>query len=45
MRCPFCNSGMMPIIIPRYSGVWLWECPRCQARYDVRTGKARQSND
>ena len=44
MRCPSCDTGMAPIIIPHYSGVWLWECPRCGIRHDLRTGKESPGN-
>ena len=40
---PFCDSGMTPIVIPRYSGVWLWECPRCDFCYDLRTGEVKHN--
>ena len=37
MYCQECNIKMWPIIIPHYSGVWLWECPGCKITYDLRT--------
>jgi len=39
MRCPECSTEMWPIIVPHHSGVWLWECPRCGVRYDIRTAE------
>ena len=39
MKCPSCGAVMTPIIIPHYSSILLWECQRCQMRYDARTAK------
>lgn len=39
MRCLECSTEMWPIIVIHYSDVWLWECPRCGTRFDLRTGK------
>ena len=39
MQCPECSTEMWPIIVAHHSGVWLWECPRCGTRYDLRSAK------
>jgi len=39
MRCPECDTFMVPIYVPHYGLSWLWDCPRCGAIYDWRTGE------